>query len=433
MRAFLLLLLGLAASAQGEVRKLTILHTNDLHARVIPDDQGRGGFAEIAAVLRAQREGCGHCMHLSAGDLITGMPVSTLFQGLPVFEIANRMGIDAFTLGNHELDHGWRQVAAFRRKANFPVLSANALGPDGRTIADAPYTVLRVNGLRIGVIGLVMGDLNRLLTPETLGPVRTTPVPDTARKVAHELAARVDLVVALGHIHNEEGTAILREAPEVAVVIVGHNHGGRAEIERVEDRVAVGLRAYGVEAGRLDLEVDTDAKRLVSAEWTRIPVEGGAAAPDVGRLVQKWEDRVSKIVDQPIGEARRELSRAEVKDLIEQATLEEMHADFTHMNRGGVRDILPKGEIRIRHWFNIMPFENKMMLAHVRGGRISEALRAGRAVEPDKEYVVALMDYAVDNPALREELQLEGLVFQPTGRLLRDVLIDWTRKKKVLD
>ena len=41
--------------------------------------------------------------------------------------------------------------------------------------------------------------------------------------------------------------------------------------------------------------------------------------------------------------------------------------------------------------------------------------------------------FHTENPALREELSLEGMHFQPTGRLLRDLLIEWTRKKKVLE
>ena len=425
--------LALGATARGEIRKLTILHTSDLHARVIPDREGRGGFAEVAAVLRAQREGCGHCIHLNGGDLITGMPVSTLFEGVPVFKIANKLGIDALTIGNHEFDHGWRQISEFRRAAEFPLLSANALGPDGRTVGDAPYAIVRVNGLRVAVIGLVMDDLHNLLTPATQGPVRTTPVPETARRIARELAGRVDLVVALGHMYQTEGSEILREAPEVSVVVEGHNHRGRPEMERVEDRVAVGLRGYGVEVGRLDLEVDTETKRLVSASWQAIPVQGGLRAPDVGRLVDKWERRVSGIVDQPIGEARREIPHEELRVLMEQAVLEEMQADFTHQNRGGVRDILRKGVIRQREWFNIMPFDNAMMVANVRGSQVSEALRVGRPVEPESQYVVALTDYAVNNPILRDELGLDGMQFRPTGLLLRQLLIDWTRKKTVLE
>src|SRR5690348_3149122 len=94
----LLLALALCVAAQAEIRKLSILHTNDLHARVVPDDLGRGGFAYVAAVLRTERKGCAQCVHLSAGDLVQGMPVSSLFRGVPVYEMANRMGIDAFTL-----------------------------------------------------------------------------------------------------------------------------------------------------------------------------------------------------------------------------------------------------------------------------------------------------------------------------------------------
>lgn len=434
--AYLCMALPLCSAASAEVRKLTILHTNDLHSRVIPDSRGRGGFAEIAAALRAEREGCSHCIHLGAGDLITGMPVSTLFQGTPVFSMANRLKLDAFALGNHEFDHGWRQIQAFRKKARFPLLSANVLGPDGRSVADAPYTILRVNGLRVGVIGVVMGNLiDRYLTPATAGPIKVLPVVDTVRAAARELAGRTDVVVALGHILQAEGEAILHQVPAAAIVVEGHNHGGRPEMLRAEGRVLVGLRSYGVEVGRLDLEVDTETRSLVSAAWKRIPIEAGVLqpAPDMARRVTKWERKVMEIVDTPIAEAARSFTRSEVKDLIERAFLDETGADFTHMNRGGVRDELGKGVIRIRDWFNIMPFENEVLVARVRGVQVNDALRAGREVAPQREYLVALSNYAVENASLREELGLEGMEFEHTGRTVRQLLIDWTRKQQRLE
>ena len=431
-----ILSLALCLAARGEVRKLTILHTNDLHARVVPDDQGRGGFAYVAAVLRAERQGCGHCVHLSAGDLVQGMPVSSIFRGVPVFEMANRMGIDAFTLGNHEFDYGWGQIARFRKAAKFPLLSANAVRGDGRTIADAPYKVLKVNGLRVGVVGLVMGNLvEGYLTPTTAGPVKARPVVESVRAAARELNGRVDLVVALGHILPLEGSDIVKQAPEVAVVVEGHSHRGRDQMENVDGRVVVGLRGYGVEVGRLDLEVDTVTRRAFSARWTRIPVEAKklTAAADVAKVVDKWERKVAEVVDKPVGEARREFLQPDVRLLMEQAMRDEMGADFSHMNRGGVRDKLPKGVIRERELWNIMPFDNKMMRARMKGRQISEALRAGRAVEAEREYVVALGDYSVENEAQRKELGIEGIAFERTDRGLRELLIDWVRKKMVLE
>lgn len=43
--------------AQDDIRSLTILHTNDLHAQLLPTAEGLGGFAYLAAEVRHQREG----------------------------------------------------------------------------------------------------------------------------------------------------------------------------------------------------------------------------------------------------------------------------------------------------------------------------------------------------------------------------------------
>jgi hypothetical protein len=39
----------------AEIRTLTILHTNDLHARMLPLENHHGGFAYLASVIRRER------------------------------------------------------------------------------------------------------------------------------------------------------------------------------------------------------------------------------------------------------------------------------------------------------------------------------------------------------------------------------------------
>src|SRR5580765_6939103 len=96
-RRLLATALFLCSYGLAEVRTLTILHTNDLHARISPLENGSGGFAFLAAAVYRERAGCTDCILLNAGDLVQGSPVSTIFHGLPVFEIANLLGIDAAT------------------------------------------------------------------------------------------------------------------------------------------------------------------------------------------------------------------------------------------------------------------------------------------------------------------------------------------------
>src|SRR4051794_23627231 len=121
-----------SASALAEIRTLTILHVNDLHARLTPLDNGNGGFAYLAAALKRERAGCKDCILLNAGDVVQGSPVSTIFHGLPVYELANLFGIDVSTLGNHEFDYGWPQAQKFLQMAKFPIVTANIEDDKGR-------------------------------------------------------------------------------------------------------------------------------------------------------------------------------------------------------------------------------------------------------------------------------------------------------------
>src|SRR5215813_3783738 len=174
-RRFVPLLL-LSFSLSAEIKTLTILHTNDLHARLTPLENKHGGFAYLATVIRRERANCGDCILVNAGDLAQGTPVSTIFHGLPVFEIANLLGFDAATLGNHDFDYGWMQTRKFLGVSKYPLLSANIVSDRGELLTGEPYTILNVNGLRVGILGGMTDSLNTLSFPRLLGEWRTTPV-----------------------------------------------------------------------------------------------------------------------------------------------------------------------------------------------------------------------------------------------------------------
>ncbi len=435
-RLFLVLFAAGSSFAQTSPRALTILHTNDLHARLLPDARHLGGFAAYATVIRRETAGCHSCMVLNAGDLVQGTPVSTIFRGAPVYQIANKLGFTVSTLGNHEFDYGWEMIRRFFQIARFPTVSANIVDDSGKLFAPRPYLIKKVNGIRVAVIGAVMGNLvEKYLAPGVSGPWHALPVVATVQKYVDEIGDRADLIVVLGHIEPEERMAILHKVPKVAVVVTGHSHRGIEQAEVVDGRVGVEARAYGVELGRLDLKVDMAHKSLASFEWKKIPVDASTVkpAPDVKKLVDQWEAKVSKIVDVPIGEAKREYAGPALKALIEQAMMDEMHADFAYMNQGGVRDRLPNGRILARAVWNIMPFDNKMVTGKFKGSEISAALTHGRAVELNREYIVTMSDFSAGNESERKLLGITNLKFETQPLLLRDLLIAWIKKRGILD
>ena len=428
------LLLGLAPLPAQNVRQLTILHSNDLHAHIVPNDLDKGGFARLATAVREEKQHCQACLYLNAGDLVQGTPVSTIFHGVPVYQIANRLGFDAATVGNHEFDYGWKRVQEFARIAHYPLLSANVVDVNGAPLTGKAYVIKTVGGIRVAIIGVVLGDLSGVfVTPDKVEPWHVLPVVETVRKYAQELKERSDLIVVLGHIHDqEEVDAILDQVPEVSVIVVGHNHNGYPEMKKVDGRVAVLLHGYGVELGRLDLGVDMAGKKVQSAEWKRISIDAKIQPdPKVAREVAGWEAKVSKVVDVPIGESKRRLEGRELQLLLEQAIAEQTGSDLAFVNRGGVRDVVPEGRILARAIWNIQPFDNLIVIGTFKGDELPAAIREGHTIEPNREYKVATLDFVATNQAA--QFKTTGLKFPiNTGVLARDMVIEWIRKKRVL-
>jgi 2',3'-cyclic-nucleotide 2'-phosphodiesterase (5'-nucleotidase family) len=427
------LLAGLAA-AQERLRSLTLLHVNDLHARLLPDTDGKGGFAYLAGAIRREKAGCADCLVLNAGDLVQGSPVSTIFRGLPVYQLGNLFGFDVATLGNHEFDYGWGMVPQFISAARYPVVAANVADREGRLLASKGYVIREVNGIRVAVIGLLMGDLARFVMPGDLGEWRALPVIEVLRKQVAEVRGRADMIVALAHIGETEVAEILHDAPEVAVVVSGHNHKGLEQAEEFGGRLHVRVNGYGRELGRLDLRVNVPAGKVEWWKWRRIAIEAGKVAPaeDMAAQVSYWERQVSARVDVPVGESRQEISGQDLRTLLERAVEQSLGIDFSFLNAGVVRDRLPKGRLLARHIWNIIPFDDRILIGKIPGIRLPEVVTRGRHIEPERSYTLAVTDFTAANQASKSQLDTHGLEFPETGPLLRDLVIEWVRKKQVV-
>jgi 2',3'-cyclic-nucleotide 2'-phosphodiesterase (5'-nucleotidase family) len=395
-----------------------------------------GGFAYLATAVQQERAHSSASLYLNAGDLVQGTPVSTLFKGLPIYQISNLLGFDASTLGNHEFDYGWRQIERFVKTAKYPIVSANVVNDGGAFLSGKPYVIKTVGGVRVAVIGAVMGDLvGTLATPAQVGPWHILPVVETVRKYAAELRGKYDIMILLGHLHDAEADEVLKQVPEVSVAIVGHAHRAYAKLHNFDGRVGALVTSYGVQLGRLDLQVDMTAHTLKSAEWKIVPIDSKKITPDprVAKEVAYWEAKVSKIVDVPIGEATRRFERRDLIALMEHAMAEGTGSDLAWVNSGNLRDVIPAGPVLARAIWNILPFDDMIVVGKFKGSQLPAKVRAEHTIEPDRDYTLAVTDFAAANQTAKEELDSRGLVFPKTAGLQRDVVIDWIKKQKVLE
>ena len=410
-----------AGCSRGE-RSLRLLHTSDLHARLTPDDRGLGGFAYMAtAIAENKADAPDRTLVLHAGDFVQGTPVSTLFRGMPAYEVANLLGFDVNTLGNHEFDYGWERTREFIRAGRFKTISANVVDESGATLAE-PTATFTVNGVRVGVIGLVTEQLDNLTMARVRGPWSAAPVVETARRYSEQLESDTDLIIVLAHCFDDEDEAILQGAPLVDLVVSGHNHGGQEEVKDFDGRLIVKVRSYGRELGRLDLTYNLDEERVVAFDWRRIQVSTDAfePEPETARLVDEWETKVSDLVDQPIGRATSRLGKAELQPWLERVMRETVGADFAFQNEGGIRDSLSEGQVTRRNIWNMLPFGNDILYGTVRGDRIPGEIRdSGARIDPARDYVIATNTFIADKWAER------GLRLDHTGPVLREAAIEW--------
>ena len=148
----LILSLSCTAFAADEAKPLTgktvILHSNDVHGAI-------DLYAAMAS-LKADYEAQGAEVILAdAGDYSQGTVYVSVHKGADAVAMMNATGYDVATIGNHEFDYGYAQLAENMKAAKFKVLCADVLGADGKTIFDA-NTIIEKGGVKIGFSSLLV-------------------------------------------------------------------------------------------------------------------------------------------------------------------------------------------------------------------------------------------------------------------------------------
>ena len=275
--------------AGGTVKRLTILHTNDVHSRMEPFGEdggkfaGQGGVAARAAVIRQIRAEGHPVLLLDAGDIFQGTPYFNLYHGEPEIKAMSAMGYDACTMGNHDFDAGVEGFARQLPHASFPVLTANydftGTALEGKT---QPYTVLKRDGLKIGIFGLGI-QLKGLVAPEAFGKTQYEDPVYVARKMSDRLRKKekCDMVICLSHLGYSYNTGkisdriLAKETEGIDLIIGGHTHTFLDEpaviTNKKNEEVIVNQVGWaGLRLGRLDYEFGSKKKASLLKSHTVI-------------------------------------------------------------------------------------------------------------------------------------------------------------------
>ena len=283
--------LTLSTSSAKATKRITILHTNDVHSHIDPfgPNDGRnankGGVARRASLIEAVRKENPNTLLLDAGDIFQGTPYFNYYGGELEFKLMSMLKYDLATIGNHDFDNGIDGLYSQLPNANFDFVSANY--DFKNTVLDThikPYKIFNRDGIKIGVFGLgieLEGLVGKKLYKETVYNYPIEIAQDMSRILKEE--QQCDLVICLSHLgyyykNNPEivsDLVLARQTKDIDLIIGGHTHTflPKPTIEKnsAGKNVLVNqVGCYGLYVGQVDFYLEAGKEK--QAEGTTIIV-----------------------------------------------------------------------------------------------------------------------------------------------------------------
>ena len=421
--------LGVAACATSpqpaDVVTLSIVGTNDVHGELLPTGD-KGGIVTISAYLSALRlardEDGGAVLYIDAGDMWQGTLESNLTEGAFVVDAYNALGVSAAAIGNHEFDFGPVGVNAIpvddgddprgalklrATEADFPLLAANLIDlSTGKPVQwDNVQSSVMVEaaGVQVGIIGvLTSSGLQTTISANTPG-LEIAPLAATITAEARKLRrSGADLIVVAAHAGGRctkfddpddtsscapdaEIMRVARDIPAGLVdhIMAGHHHNGMAHI--VNGIAITSGYSNTIAFSRVDFTVDPARSQVVArrvfppqlaAAGLRNEYEGHPLVPmpeveAIAKLAAA-EAEAQKLESLGVTLAGAfELERSvesPLSNVMTEALLDSFEGDIAiHNVFGGIRSILPAGELTYGDVYEMFPFDNVVTILHIPG------------------------------------------------------------------
>lgn len=394
-----LILPGNTAYADTTEKKITILHTNDSHGRVIETGSDGMGFAKISTLLKQYEAQNPNTLLLDAGDTLHGTTFATLSRGESIVDILNKVGYDAMAAGNHDFNYGYERLLELEKKMAFPLLSANVRNDINERVLK-PYEIKEVDGIKLGIFGLSTPETHFKTHPKNVeGLTFTDPVQEAKEIIEQLKAKKADVIIAVTHLGIDESSTetsikLAQGAPGIDLIVDGHSHSTLVEgLQGANNTLIVSAGEYLKNLGVVELTFEGNKLANMKAKLiTKGEAEVIQPDKEVEDAIKQIQDAQEEILSEEIGstavalDGEREQVRAgetNLGNLITDAMIDITNADLSITNGGGIRASISKGVITKGDVVTVLPFGNYIVTKRLSGAEIKAALENGVTDYPE--------------------------------------------------
>lgn len=466
---------------------ISILHTNDIHGNIEISKAEyinpefpplTGNLASIKTIIKNFKTyiNADTYILLDAGDFFQGTPIANLSKGEAVIDIFNKVGYDAIAIGNHDFDLGFENLKLLAAKSAAQFICCNIVSEtDGMPLElFKSYIIKEVNGIRIGIIGVITDEMQRLSVKQNIEGLKflnsATEVSRTVELLRNK--ENCNIIIVVSHIGFESDKILAKNVNGIDVIVGGHSHTGLQEIYEDPENHTLITQAYskGGTLGNLILKIDLSKKIIIGFKQELITLFSDLYPPDktITEAIKIWKEKVESGFDEIIGYAKNNLLKSEQEsnlgNLICDALVERYNADVAFQNSGGIRAELKKGDIKIRDVFNVLPFDNDVIILKMSGAELLEALETSvegshgilqvsgiemvynpklpafkrvisakvknQPIDKEKIYTVVTNSYITESEGTAYAVFKQAKYIEDTFDILRDVVIDYIKNKK---
>lgn len=376
----------------ANLRKLTILHSNDLHGDFMAkevDKELLGGISMLSGYINKVRHEEENVLYTISGDMFRGSIIDSEYKGMSTIEIMNTLAPDVVTLGNHEIDYGLAHLLFIEKCAQFPIINANMYITTNGVRLFKSHIIKEIGGMKILFIGL--------LTESVLHSTKQEKIIGSFVDI-HEAASEVgricdsyrtediDFTVLLTHIGFEEDkklASVLDPRWGVDIIIGGHSHTLLEKPEVVRGIPIVQAACGTNQIGRFDIIVDTDRNCIDHYDWRLIPIDDDYCPRDydLEKVIEKYKtetDRKYKRIITRFADKYTHPSREQetaLGKLFADALKESLGVDIMMVGSGSIRGTELGPIVLLEDLIQIFPYNDEIFRIAVTGSQLRTMIK----------------------------------------------------------
>ncbi len=355
-------------------KDVTIFIVNDVHGQI-------NNYAKVKYIIDQERENTSVIV-TSAGDNFSGNPIVDNYpeKGYPIIDIMNKVGFDIASIGNHEFDYGEETLKNRIEQSNFNWICANVDMSNSVIPQPFEYTTLSVDNLKITFLGLIETNGKKDDVIPSTHPWRVQNITFQKYKDVVANYAKIkeqensDLYIALTHLGYSSDKELAKQFPYFDLIIGGHSHSKANDI--VNNIPIFQAGSYLNYLGKIQLTVKDKSVESIKYELIDLR-EHTEQDADLKKLIDKYNDSPSFY--EAIGKSYLNHSKSQVGCFVSDAMRIRLNIDLTFQNTGGVRNGLDYGTIIKKEIYEILPFNNYMVIYNMTVADIKKFLIGSQA------------------------------------------------------